>query len=562
MPPRTEESQQPPETSTFYTTRAAVDHVDELEREQQRVVGKVQHQPFTEGQQQEFISELARTKQPSLEELGRHVESDLPTRSDLELVASMSSDLVRATPNRVISETQHQQNTSMTTSLVLDLVTHHVAPEIDRIDQRRREEEHEVLAAQLCDFVQKLITHRLLQEALFEVSTDEIAVKQPEVEAALEVTPSAQSKAGRARRRKSLIGGASPSASASKLSESNIKSDAKDSNQAFQSAVKPKRAGGSDAKETQSARKVPLGDSSTLLKQYSQLELATTSMQELPSLPKSLTQKKTTPTKHKPKQPSTAQLQAPRGSLADQRSSSSTQARLAHTRQPTNDRGVAQSVASDSVQSAACSQGVTNSTQYKKLLSKSGTQRLTRSKKTEKESTKFHASATTLKDGGSPSGKKKRPRKDLSELKDKLRDEAGEQNQLPALRLFDEVESIESHEEQSQTRELEVEMDLLCEEMLFKVMAKEIRKSIVADAVHSINSRISTKQAMKLVQKRMIKSVTKKMVTEIIQESTDAIYQFEDDSITLADFVLRLVLKQEIRNTFHECKRHMLRRGS
>lgn len=67
-------------------------------------------------------------------------------------------------------------------------------------------------------------------------------------------------------------------------------------------------------------------------------------------------------------------------------------------------------------------------------------------------------------------------------------------------------------------------MDLLCEDLLFKVMAKEIRTSVVGEAVHSINNRISSKQAMKLVQKRMIKSVTKKMVTEIIQESTDAIY--------------------------------------
>ena len=38
-----------------------------------------------------------------------------------------------------------------------------------------------------------------------------------------------------------------------------------------------------------------------------------------------------------------------------------------------------------------------------------------------------------------------------------------------------------------------------------------------------------------MVHKRMIKSVTKKFVTEIIQESTDAIYRFEDNAISLAD---------------------------
>ena len=53
---------------------------------------------------------------------------------------------------------------------------------------------------------------------------------------------------------------------------------------------------------------------------------------------------------------------------------------------------------------------------------------------------------------------------------------------------------------------------------------------------------------MKMVQKRAIKSVTKKFITEIIQESTDAIYRFEDDSISLADQILRDVLEREIRN--------------
>ena len=57
---------------------------------------------------------------------------------------------------------------------------------------------------------------------------------------------------------------------------------------------------------------------------------------------------------------------------------------------------------------------------------------------------------------------------------------------------------------------------------------------------------------MKMVQKRMIKSVTKKFITEIIQESTDAIYRFEDDSISLADSILRDVLEREIRNVVND----------
>jgi hypothetical protein len=42
-----------------------------------------------------------------------------------------------------------------------------------------------------------------------------------------------------------------------------------------------------------------------------------------------------------------------------------------------------------------------------------------------------------------------------------------------------------------------------------------------------------------MTEKRIIKTVTKKFVTEIIQESTDAIYKFEDDSISLADKMLK-----------------------
>jgi hypothetical protein len=86
--------------------------------------------------------------------------------------------------------------------------------------------------------------------------------------------------------------------------------------------------------------------------------------------------------------------------------------------------------------------------------------------------------------------------------------------------------------------------------LIEEAMFKEIKRNVVNDAVDSINQSISTKQALKLVQKRFIKSVTKKCVTEVIQESTDAIYQFEDDSITIADFLLRSVLKQEIRKLF------------
>jgi hypothetical protein len=72
--------------------------------------------------------------------------------------------------------------------------------------------------------------------------------------------------------------------------------------------------------------------------------------------------------------------------------------------------------------------------------------------------------------------------------------------------------------------------------------------------------------AEKLVCKKVIKQVVKKFCTDIIQESTDAVYQFEDDSITLADFILRSVLKQEIRNIISgeiknpaKMKRHMRR---
>ena len=37
------------------------------------------------------------------------------------------------------------------------------------------------------------------------------------------------------------------------------------------------------------------------------------------------------------------------------------------------------------------------------------------------------------------------------------------------------------------------------------------------------------------------------MVTDIMQESTDAIYKFEDDAISLADKILRDVLAADLR---------------
>ena len=55
-----------------------------------------------------------------------------------------------------------------------------------------------------------------------------------------------------------------------------------------------------------------------------------------------------------------------------------------------------------------------------------------------------------------------------------------------------------------------------------------------------------TVQAVRMIHKRIIKSVTKQFVTEIIQEATDAIYRFEDDSISFADQVLKTVLESEI----------------
>ena len=59
---------------------------------------------------------------------------------------------------------------------------------------------------------------------------------------------------------------------------------------------------------------------------------------------------------------------------------------------------------------------------------------------------------------------------------------------------------------------------------------------------------------MKLVTKKMIKNVSKKLISDVIQESTDTIYQIEDDSITLADFILRSVLKQQIRELLNETR--------
>ena len=72
--------------------------------------------------------------------------------------------------------------------------------------------------------------------------------------------------------------------------------------------------------------------------------------------------------------------------------------------------------------------------------------------------------------------------------------------------------------------------------------------NVVQDSLQCLQQEQNVIVAMKMVQKRTIKSVTKKFITEIIQESTDAIYRFEDDSISLADQILRDVLEREIKN--------------
>jgi len=61
---------------------------------------------------------------------------------------------------------------------------------------------------------------------------------------------------------------------------------------------------------------------------------------------------------------------------------------------------------------------------------------------------------------------------------------------------------------------------------------------------------------MKIIQKKMVKNITKRFTTEIIQESTDAIYQFEDDSISLADVLLKEVLVSEMTGIVQECLRN------
>ena len=53
-------------------------------------------------------------------------------------------------------------------------------------------------------------------------------------------------------------------------------------------------------------------------------------------------------------------------------------------------------------------------------------------------------------------------------------------------------------------------------------------------------------QAIKLVFKVMLKSVTKRCTAQLVQESTDAICQLEDDSITLADYMLRSAIRSQL----------------
>ena len=42
------------------------------------------------------------------------------------------------------------------------------------------------------------------------------------------------------------------------------------------------------------------------------------------------------------------------------------------------------------------------------------------------------------------------------------------------------------------------------------------------------------------------------MITDIIQESTDAIYKFEDDAISIADELLKKVVSQELKQTLRK----------
>ena len=76
--------------------------------------------------------------------------------------------------------------------------------------------------------------------------------------------------------------------------------------------------------------------------------------------------------------------------------------------------------------------------------------------------------------------------------------------------------------------------------------------NVVQSSLKQMHQQQTTLVAIKMVQKKLTKSVTKKLITQIIQESTDAIYKFEDDSISIADILLKEVLNKQMREIAHE----------
>lgn len=82
--------------------------------------------------------------------------------------------------------------------------------------------------------------------------------------------------------------------------------------------------------------------------------------------------------------------------------------------------------------------------------------------------------------------------------------------------------------------------------ILERAVHESVLQDVIPAALNVINEQQLMQQAIKLVCKGMLKSVTKKCTSRLVQESTDAICQMEDDSITLADFVLRSTIRDEL----------------
>jgi hypothetical protein len=89
-----------------------------------------------------------------------------------------------------------------------------------------------------------------------------------------------------------------------------------------------------------------------------------------------------------------------------------------------------------------------------------------------------------------------------------------------------------------------------------QVSKSNIIINIVKESITQIRAELKHQEqfklALKMAASKIVKCVSRDMITDVIQRSTDAVYKFEDDSITLADSLLKSILREQLQEVLVE----------